>query len=164
MTLSWHAVARADRYKIYRKIGEEKEKLVKTTTGLSYTGKLTDTEHTYRYRVKAVYDRNAEGNSKYSQAFYLYADLPLPTGLSGVLHDDENGSVTLSWNPVKGADCYDLYCCRSADGTYWLEATIEGKTTYFDSLRKPGQQYYYKIAARNSVTGARSQISSWYLI
>lgn len=156
MTLSWGKVERADRYKVYRKIGTNKEKLVKTTTNLTYTAKTGIYEETCRYRVKAVYDANTDGNSSYSKAVYVAGNLNTPTDFAGVLNDDENGSVTLSWKKVSGADCYDLYCCRTLNGTYWLEATIYNETVYMDTLRKPGQQYYYFLVARNSETGAVS--------
>ncbi len=157
ITLSWGQVAKADCYKVYRKIGTDREKLVKTTTNLTYTARVSNIEGICRYRVKAVYAGNSSGNSAYSKAVYVDIQLQPPTGFSGVLHDDENGSVTLSWNEVKGADCYELYCSRTINGPYWLEATIKEETTYFDSLRKPGQQYYYFLIARNSATSTSSQ-------
>lgn len=155
--LSWGQVAKADRYKVYRKIGTDREKLVKTTTNLTYTARVSNATDIWRYRVKAVYDANTNGNSSYSTAVFVVGNLNPPTAFTGVILDPETGKAGLYWNQVNGADCYDLYCSRTLNGTYWLEATIYNEMVYFDTLRKPGQQYYYKLVARNSVTGAKSQ-------
>lgn len=162
LTVSWNQVSRADRYKVYRSIDGGKEKLIKTTTALSYTDTASGGDGvSYTYRVKAVYDANSKGNSAYSAAVSGSKAIATPGGFSAKA--DGDNYVTLTWNPVAGADLYYLYCCREADGEYWIEAVTED-TSYFDTVRLPGQQYYYKIAAYDWETDTLSGLSGWILI
>lgn len=160
--ISWNKVENADRYKVYRTTDGGAEKLIKTTTALSYLDKKAASGSYHEYRVKAVYDANADGNSLYSNSVAAGNEsLNVPQDFSG--KTDDNNFVTLTWNPVAGADSYILYCCREENGVYWIEANTD-ETEYFDTVRKPGQQYYYKIAAYDSKTGRTSPLSKWMLI
>ena len=165
IVLTWDKVANADRYKVYRKVDGGKETLLKTTAECSYKDGAPVSGSVYSYRVKAVYDKNSGADSKYSASVSGSSAIATPTGLSGTT--DENNHLTLRWNAVNGADYYILYCTRQeygADGTYWVEASGLTGTSYFDTVRLPGQKYYYKISAYDADTGKESALSSWILI
>lgn len=165
IVLTWDKVANADRYKVYRKVDGGKETLLKTTTECSYKDGAPVSGSVYFYRVKAVYDKNSGADSKYSASVSGSSAIATPTGLSGTT--DENNHLTLRWNAVNGADYYILYCTRQeygADGAYWVEASGLTGTSYFDTVRLPGQKYYYKISAYDVDTGKESALSSWILI
>lgn len=162
LTVSWDSVTGADRYKVYRSIDGGSEKLIKTTSDLFYTDKAPAEDSYYSYRVKAVCDANSKGSSAYSKAAVGRKGLATPSGLKGIT--DADNFVTLSWNPVKGADSYYLYCSREENGEYWLETVVYGETSYYDTVRLLGQQYYYKIAAYDSNSDLLSAPSKWILI
>lgn len=163
--LSWDKVADADRYKVYCSLDGGREMLVKTTTECFYKEDAPVSGSVYTYHVKAVYDKNSRADSKYSAPVSGCSAVATPTGLSGTA--DKNNHLTLRWNPVSGADYYILYCTRQeygAEGSYWVEAGGLTDTFYLDTVRLPGQKYYYKISAYDADTGKESAPSSWILI
>ncbi len=57
--------------------------------------------------------------------------------------------IKLTWQPVEGADGYQIYRASSEKGTFRLIATITDpeKTTYINGSRTTGKTYFYKIRA-----------------
>ncbi len=60
---------------------------------------------------------------------------------------NKNGSFTLSWNEVDGADKYDLYI-RQANGSYKVMKTTS-ETSFITAIAPYGKDYSYKMKAIN---------------
>ncbi len=59
---------------------------------------------------------------------------------------DSDGSPSLSWNKVNGADSYQVYRATKKTGTYKRLITTT-KTSYYDTKAETGTTYYYKVRA-----------------
>jgi len=80
-----------------------------------------------------------------------------PTGLTTTV---TSTSVTISWNPVSGADRYDVYRSSTSYGTYERLGSTPNPS-WTDTSLLTGTTYYYKVAAYNSAgTGSQSSAVS----
>ncbi len=82
--------------------------------------------------------------------------LTAPAGVKVVVN--KNGTFTLSWNKVTGADKYELYI-KQANGSYKrMKATTANS---FTTAVAKGKAYSYKVrAVKNSNGSAASAYSS----
>ncbi|MDE6110672.1 MAG: Ig-like domain-containing protein [Eubacterium sp.] len=72
---------------------------------------------------------------------------------------NKNGSFTLSWNKVDGADKYDLYI-RNADGSYKVMKTT-ADTSFITAIAPYGKDYSFKMkAVNNSNSSYNSEFSN----
>ncbi|MDP5275783.1 glycoside hydrolase family 6 protein [Chengkuizengella axinellae] len=69
-----------------------------------------------------------------------------PTGVATSGGDEE---ISLSWNPVSGADSYSVKRSTSAGGVYTTVATGLTSTSYTDTDVINGTTYYYVVSAEN---------------
>lgn len=67
----------------------------------------------------------------------------------------KDGSVTISWDAVKGASSYDVYRASSKDGDYKKVGT-SATTSYTDKTAEKGKTYYYKISANVPTTASNN--------
>lgn len=75
----------------------------------------------------------------------------IPTGLSTNL---SGGKVSLSWNPVAGADYYEIW--RSASPAVLIATVPSSQTSYTDNTIERGKNYQYQIIAVDKA-GNKSQ-------
>lgn len=61
-------------------------------------------------------------------------------------HVESSGKPKLFWNPVKGAEKYEVYRCEKGDEDY-LKVFITRNTNYINSSAVPGVEYHYKVCA-----------------
>jgi fibronectin type 3 domain-containing protein len=156
-SLAWNAVAGAVSYNIYQYTDDEYE--VDGPYATSSTASFVDTGltdgTTYYYIVTAV-DGSTEGaGSNEAQGTPEPAPPSAPTGLAAVVG---NTQLSLTWNPVTGANTYNLYRSTSSGG--------EGTVPYVTGLSDPsfidtglanGTTYYYTATAVGDVgEGAKS--------
>jgi fibronectin type 3 domain-containing protein len=98
----------------------------------------------YYYFVRAT---NAAGSSGYSAGDLGYAALPTaPTGVNAT--DSDTSKVTVSWNPVAGADSYKVY--RHTSNSF-AAATFVGDfytTDFEDTDPVVGTTYYYWVLSQ----------------
>lgn len=154
--LTWDKIAGAQKYKVYRATSENGTyKLIKTTTGTSYTDKDTTAGKTYYYKVKAIAE-NAAADSAYSAVKSRTCDLARPEiTLSNVA---STGKIKVTWKAIDGAVEYEVYRSASKNGTYKLMKTTTG-TSYTNTGAETGNTYYYKVKAIAETSAANSAYS-----
>ncbi len=140
-TLSWNKVSGAEKYELYIKQADGSYKLMKTTTGTSFTTAFATYGKQFTYKMRAV-----AGNVKsaYSAAVNATNTKKLQTPAMKVTVN-ANGTFKLSWNKVTGADKYELYI-KQADGSYKLMKTTTG-TSFTTAFATYGKQFSYKMRA-----------------
>lgn len=156
--ISWKVVPRADRYAIYYYNQKEKKyKRLGITSECIYQDAKVDKEGR-SYVVKALYDKNAAGNSKYSSPHWGHRTDPAPAVpiISGEF--DEYDDVRIFWNNVERGYYYEVYRSRTADGEYEFCEEV-WDIEYYDYDREIGERWYYKVRAYNedSIPGEFSQ-------
>ncbi|MGN0295280.1 MAG: Ig-like domain-containing protein [Lachnospiraceae bacterium] len=152
--VTWKKYTNATSYRVYRKISGGSWKLLKETTGLSYTDKTAVTGTTYYYTVKAVSTKwGGKTNSLYVTNVKVKTALSTPA-ISSVKNSKSKQAV-VSWNKVSGASGYVVYRATSKNGTYKKVATVKSGSTvkYTNTGLKKGSTYYYKVRAYRTVSG-----------
>ena len=139
--LSWNKVSGAEKYELYIKQADGSFKLMKTTTGTSFTTAVGAYGYQYTYKMRAV-----KGNTKsaYSSAVNAKNTKKLQTPAMKATVN-ANGTFKLSWNKIAGATSYQLYI-KQADGSYKLMKTTNA-TSFTTAVAAYGKQYSYKILA-----------------
>jgi fibronectin type 3 domain-containing protein len=143
---AWGAAASASLYEVYRATSIDGEyKLLKTTSGLSYTNSGVTTGTTYYYKVRAyhpVYTFRVYG--EFSDVASAVTSLSVPATIRAV--PISYNSIRIDWGSVAGATKYQLYRSTSADGDFTLLATT-GYRSYTNKNVDTGTQYFYKVRA-----------------
>ena len=139
--VSWEKIPGADRYEVYRSVYGGESKLLLTTRGNHMSNGSARTGLYYSYQVKAVAadERNSSVLSEVTVAQCL---LGAPVFRLGV--KSSSGKPVLSWDPVDGAENYEVWRKEGKDGTYKL-LTIAHGTRLTNTSAKPGISYYYQI-------------------
>ena len=155
--LSWNAVNGADKYWIYRSTDGKNFKYYDSTTKTTYTNNSTTVGTRYYYKVKAVV---VDNGTSYASAFSSSKSLLVSTAAPIVKTAAAEGTPSLSWNAVNGADKYWVY--RSTDGVNFKYYDTTTKTTYTNKSVTAGTTYYYKVKAVKVVNGSSiaSQLSN----
>ena len=157
--LSWNKVSGAEKYELYIKQADGSYKLMKTTTGTSFTTAFATYGKQFSYKMRAVTSKNSSATSAYSAVVNATNNkkLQTPTMKATV---NANGTFKLSWNKVAGAEKYELYI-KQADGSYKLMKTTTG-TSFTTAFATYGKQFSYKMRAvtskNNSATSAFSSV------
>ena len=131
---------------------------MKTTASLSFTTAVAAYGGTYTYKMKAASSKSGSIKSYYSEPVKAKNTkrLQTPSGFKAAVN--RNGSFTISWNKVTGADKYELYLYDSDTGRYGLlVSTASGKFT--TAVAAKGKTYSYKVRA---VKNSKSSITSAY--
>ncbi|MCI9641184.1 MAG: hypothetical protein HFJ98_00090 [Eubacterium sp.] len=145
--LSWNKVTGADKYELYIKQADGSYKLMKTTTGTSFTTAFATYGKQFSYKMKAVSSKNKSIASAYSAVVNAKNTKKLQTPAMKVTVN-ANGTFKLSWNKVAGADKYELYI-KQANGSYKLMKTTTA-TSFTTAFATYGKQFSYKMRAVNS--------------
>ena len=156
IVLKWEAVTGAKEYEVWRATSSTGTytKMI-TTTKTSYTNTGAVAGNKYYYKVKAVASAGSGYNSVFGSSVSRICDCAKPT----VSISLSSGHPKLSWSAVDGASKYQVYCCTSKNGTYYLLGTTSNKT-YTNSSAKSGTIYYYKVVAVSSKTTEANSASS----
>ncbi len=154
---TWKAIDGAKEYKVYRATSKDGTyKLMKTTTGTTYTNTTAKGGNVYYYKVKAIAS-NSSANSAYSTVKSRTCDLTQPVlSISTVA---SSGRVQLSWTSVDNAIKYWVYRSTSKNGTYDCIKTLT-ETTFIDTTATADTTYYYKVRAVSSNSSAHSPYSA----
>ena len=154
-TISWNKISGADKYDVYYDNGTG-YKLLRTVTGTSTTTGTAPYGKKYSYKVRAVNSKNSAVTSAFSAAVTATNNkkLQTPTLKATV---NANGTFTLSWNKVTGAEKYELYI-KQADGSYKLMKTTTA-TSFTTAFATYGKQFSYKMRA---VTSKNKSAASAY--
>ena len=157
-TLSWSSVYGADKYEIYLLGSNGKYNLMKTTTATSFTTAVATYGREYAYKVRAIDSKN----NVYSEFSNVITGvnkkkMSTPTLKSIIVND--NGTFTLSWNAVTGADKYEIYIYNNNTGIYQLNGTV-AKTSATTAYAPYNVKYSYKIRALDSESKVYSDFSN----
>ena len=156
--LSWNAVAGADKYELYIRQADGSYKVMKTTSGKSFTTAIGAYGKQYSYKMKAIKSNNSSINSAFSQTVNAVNNNILQTPALKVTIN-ANGSFKLSWGAVTGADKYELYI-KQANGSY-KRMKVTTANSFTTAVAKKGKAYSYKVrAVKNSNGSAASAYSS----
>ena len=152
--LDWKSVTGAYAYVIMRsteKYGTYDWINTVSSEILQYTDTNLKAGNTYYYKVCALNYINGSwvsGNESDSVTISL---IKAPVNLQVV--SESSSELKLSWDEVNGAELYGIMRAEKADGIFeWIGASE--KTTYVDTGRIVGKEYYYKVyAARYGSNG-----------
>ena len=156
-TLSWNAVTGAEKYGIYLQNAKGTYDWIKTVTGTSYTTDVTPYGKTYSYKVLAV-GSSSSITSDFSNAVTTVNNKKLQTpALKATVN--ANGTFTLSWNTITGADKYGVYL-QDANGKFnWIKTVTNA--SYTTDVAQYGKTYVYQVlAVTNQNSSATSDFSN----
>ncbi|MBQ7296102.1 MAG: fibronectin type III domain-containing protein [Clostridia bacterium] len=139
--LIWAKISGAASYNVYRKNGSSYEKILSTKNNYYSVSGLTYGDVAY-YKVSAVYKVG-----KKTVESSLSAEVgatTLPDKVRNFTASPSTTSVTLKWDEVKNADCYNVYIYE--DGKYDLQKTVTGTSYKLTGLRQ-GATYKFTVRA-----------------
>ena len=140
--ITWTKSKGANKYDIYRKVGNGKLSKIKTTGNTSYfvDENLYDVKTCY-YRVVARKNNSTSAVSATRKITYVE-----PTDISAMALSK---GMYINWSTISGCDGYKLY--RSTNGKYGnytlISKLAKNKSAYTDTKVEINKTYYYKIVA-----------------
>lgn len=138
--ISWEAVKGAKKYRVYRKIADDKKYSRIATVGndvLEYTDKSSKKDgETYCYTVKAVNGTNSGALSNKSEITLFGVKKPVVSCDGRV--------ATIKWDAVEKATDYKLFK-KVADGNWDLIYTGTDIFEYIDTDISTGNKYTYSL-------------------
>lgn len=151
--LLWSKVDGADGYEVWRRIGDDEFKLLKTVTSNSTTCYSLSANTLYLFKIRA-YKLNANGEKIYG--FYSSVGRVRMLGVSTISSIERvgSGTISLAWTKVDGAAGYDLYRSDTIDGVYKKVKTTEDTTATHYGLTV-GNKYYFKVIPYTVVGGVQ---------
>lgn len=137
VVLNWDKVDFADSYSVYRKTSSGSWKLLKESTGTTYTDKTAVGGTKYTYAVRAKVGTVLSGNKLRAELIRL--GTPSPT-VSAAYQGPQ-----IKWEKVEGAVSYSIY--RKTTGKYKLIAEGVKDLKYTDTTAVGGTTYTYAVRA-----------------
>ena len=162
LVVNWSdSSAVAEKYYVYRKAaGEKSWTKIGTTAANSFADKNVTSGTTYTYTVKASAATN-DGAYNGTGISSLYLATPVVSSVSFAA----NGSATVKWGAIKGAQGYYLY--KKTNGGSWERiATIKSGSTvsYVDkSAKESGSKYAYTLKAYNGKVTSKNKTSETFI-
>ncbi|WP_199616021.1 pectate lyase [Paenibacillus alkalitolerans] len=143
-------------YKIYRSTNPEGPyTMVAEVADTKYRDFGLDNGLTYYYKVTSV---SAGGESVPSATVSVMPMAPLnaPTGLTS---ESGDGQTTIRWNPVAGAESYDVKRSTENGINYEMVAGGVTGTEFTDVTVSNGVRYYYVVSAASPATASANSAS-----
>lgn len=152
--IKWGSVAKAEKYRVYRKTSGGWDALT-TTTSTSFVDKTAKSGYKYHYTVRCV---NAGGNvytSGYNTAgkSITFIAAPKITSISAT-----SSGIKLKWGKVNGAARYKVFR-KAPNATSWTGIGVTAYTNFTDVQAKKGTKYTYTVRCVNSSV---TQYTSWF--
>ncbi|MDO5785488.1 MAG: VanW family protein [Eubacteriales bacterium] len=174
--ITWEAVPNADGYYIYRKSGDNWNKLhiIRNASTCTYTDTRTAPSTAYTYTVRAytrsrgivLSDYDDTGVTATTSTAKPAPDPAPTTAISapqlGTVTSGGYNKLTVTWKTADKAEGYNIYRKTSASADWKLLKTVSGgkTTSYTDSSVSCGVTYYYTVSAYQTVDGKK--VSSSY--
>ncbi|XEC93279.1 pectate lyase [Paenibacillus tarimensis] len=149
-------VAPVDYYRVKRSTQPEGPyETVAEAEGTEYRDFGLDNGVTYYYKITSV---NIGGESEPSAAASVTPAAPLdaPSGLTARSGDNQ---VTISWNPVAGAEAYDVKRSTVDGRSYEVIARGVTESQFTDTAVVNGVRYYYVVSASSQATASTNSAS-----
>ena len=138
VVLSWLSATNANKYEVYRKIGNSgKFSLLTTVTSLTFTDTKLEKGKTYIYAIRPYRDYCISPNLSNTISYTTLSE-----NSSSLTTIKQDASIKLIWKEIIGADSYDIY--RKDNGEYKLIYSTSD-LSYLDNNVSFGQLYSYKI-------------------
>ena len=141
--LKWKAVAGAEKYQIYRKVGSGDWKKLKLVSGTSFTDTNVTSGKKYSYRMKCV---NTEGklvNTYSATKSITFVARPAISSATA-----STGKAVLKWSKIAGTTKYRIFRKGPGDSS-WVKLGETKKLTYTDKTVSAETKYSYAIKAYN---------------
>ena len=142
--ISWPAVPFAAQYEIYRSTtgAAGSYKIIRRTSGLTYTDTTAASGTTYYYTVRAM--RSTASGTIYSSFCKVQSTLPaVPTMTLQV--NSTTGLPVISWKKASSATQYEVYRSDTgAAGSFRIIRRTIG-LSYTDTTAEAGHTYYYVV-------------------
>ncbi len=149
--LTWNSVASAKSYTVYSKNIDGTGSWVKM--GVASTNEFVDTASGANgARIYTVRSEGSTVRGSYSSKGIVYFNPEAPE----LTIEGENGSYTISWEAVAGADSYAVY--RKAEGGEWALLGTTAELSYADTLTDEGVYSYSVTALRGDISGVFDDI------
>lgn len=152
INIKWKKTSGATNYIVYyKKAGSGKWIKVKTLDSKksSYTHTSSSkypivVGQKYTYTVKA-YNKKTKKSGSYNKKGLTANTIPQTvTGMVATFNDDVDPTVTISWQPAKGATSYVVYF-RTKDNTKWLRLGTTKSLSYTDEGPYRGYNNAYTV-------------------
>lgn len=159
-TISWKKVDGVSGYVIYQSTSKDgdytKIKAVKSANTTSY--KVNDLAPGTRYYYKVRTKKTTNGKSGFgSDSTVRNACTPAKPQVT--VEGSTGTKIEVSWEPVNGAQKYNIYRSDKAKGTYKKIGTVDGtEDRYIDKKLKMNKKYHYKVEVQ--VKGYKSSANS----
>ena len=147
IVISWQAVDKADKYKVFRKVGDNTAKFVevKTLTETSWKDTAVENCKKYTYTV-CVCDNSDKDESMYNTTGLTITYYTPPT-ISSVTRTVDG--VQIKWGKLDGVANYKIWR-KTGNGTWTALTTVNGANasyTYLDKNVVNNGHYNYTISA-----------------
>lgn len=136
--ISWGAVSKAEKYRVYRKTGDSGWSRIGETTGTSYHDQTVSSGKTYTYTVRAMYDGEVRSDYNTTGLKSRYYSIPELSAVSNTA-----SGIKVTWQKVSGAAQYRVY--RKSGSGSWGRIKDVTSTSYTDTTAKSGQSYTYTV-------------------
>lgn len=146
VALRWRTVPTAERYRVMRSTNSSGPyTAIANPETPEYIDTSAENAVTYYYVIRAM---NEGGKGPFSAEVSAtpIGPPPIPTEL---VVTPSNGSVALSWAPVKDANSYTVYRALAAEGPFSALAT-PGTPSAIDAEVTNGTPYFYAVTSRNA--------------
>lgn len=128
--ISWSDLQNAIGYNIYRLIDSEYKLVASVTENYCDFTELESSDKNF-YKVSALYEFDEIGYESELSSEFSVTTLPdKVTDVSGTAYEDK---VELSWEPVREADCYNVYL--QENGKYVLKKTVKDNRYTLEGLK-----------------------------
>lgn len=145
VNVSWSAVKGATKYRVfYKRTGVDTswQRLADVSTNsYTHTGCANNTEYTYTVRCLESNGTYISGYEKNGVTLHYFR---FPTGIKAVKKDNK-GHINVTWNGVKGAAKYAVYCKIASAG--WQKITVTDSNSYIFTGAKNGIKYTFTVRA-----------------
>jgi uncharacterized delta-60 repeat protein len=150
-TITWSAVTGATSYHIYwstsPNVSTSDTKIAGTTSPYIHTGLSNGTAYYYVVTAENSHGESAVSNEASTTPQAVGQPPSPPTNVAAIAG---NGSATISWDMVSGANAYAIYWSNNPNVTT-SDAKIDGATPpYTHTGLANGTAYYYVVTAENS--------------
>lgn len=157
LQIKWKKESGANGYYIYRSTkkdsGFQKIATISDGSTVSYQDVSIKAGKSYYYKIKCRNKKDGStGSSSYSN---IVRGKTVAAPQISYVKSKSNKKLEVVWNEIKGANGYYIYRSTSKNKNYKKIATIRKAETvkYSDTDIKAGKTYYYKIKARNKISG-----------
>ena len=152
--IRWNMVEGATGYQVYRGFSDIGSfALIATTSSLEYTNQPLTTNRRYFYKVRALYE--VDEIKVYGGFSSIVNAKPIPAASTSIEAKPVNSNtLSIVWQPVEGADGYQLFRSFGPTGTFTLAATTVD-ASYINSMLTLNRSYFYRVRAFTMVGTTR---------